>query len=669
MSLPASWLAGLGTLSLRAKLYAVFVTMLGLILAVGAVSLTRDYQMLAALESYLDTERRIAELSLRSSQAMLKARRYEKDFLLKVRQFGFLEAKSRYATLLQNELATLREHMAAIRGLRAAPELAQRTLEIEAAAARYEAGFMRLVALHDTLIRRDSGLERRLDAEAAAIAAIVTGQAGAQGLETNLLRLRGEEKEFLLRGRDRQVAAFGAGVARLLADIEASGLPRPAKQRLKGHTESYLALFRRYVETSHQADREIATYLAAVHDIEPRLERLYASSTESAGATLDTVRGLAQVSLAMTIGASLGALALGLLLASIISRNIGRPVDALLDSAERIVQGDLDLRLPSGGGREMQLLRAMAEALQAAHRELQEKVTELAGANQALHERNQALQEAHQQLVQSEKMASIGQLAAGVAHEINNPVGFVHSNLGTLKGYLDGLLLVIAAYDGQSDQLPDAAQAALARVKAEADLDFLRNDLPHLLEESQEGLTRVRQIVHDLKTFSHVDGGQQWQLADLHRGLDSTLNIVRNEIKYKAEVVREYGELPPIECLPSQLNQVFMNLLVNAGHAIEGQGTITIRTGTAGEEVWVDIADTGCGIAEEHRARIFDPFFTTKPVGQGTGLGLSLSYGIVRKHHGRIEVDSAPGRGSRFRVCLPCRQPRAEVPGPALTAT
>ena len=263
------------------------------------------------------------------------------------------------------------------------------------------------------------------------------------------------------------------------------------------------------------------------------------------------------------------------------------------------------------------------------------------------------LREAHEQLLQSEKMASIGQLAAGVAHEINNPIGYVSSNLGTLSGYVDGLLAVIAAYEADA---PTSERINAARKKAE--LDYLKDDIVDLLRETFEGITRVRRIVQDLKDFSHADSGE-WQFADLHRGLDSTLNVVNNEIKYKASVVREYGDLPQVYCLPAQLNQVFMNLLVNAAHAIAAQGTITVRTRVCGDEAIVEIADTGCGIPAHLHGRIFDPFFTTKPVGKGTGLGLSISYGIVNKHHGRIEVESTPGQGTTFRVCLPVHPPKS----------
>ncbi|MDD5248126.1 MAG: ATP-binding protein [Rhodocyclaceae bacterium] len=269
------------------------------------------------------------------------------------------------------------------------------------------------------------------------------------------------------------------------------------------------------------------------------------------------------------------------------------------------------------------------------------------------------LGEAREQLLQAEKLASIGQLAAGVAHEINNPIGFIHSNIGTLEKYSADLLGMLSAYEAAAKALPAEHAAQLAAQHRAIDVNFLREDLPSLIRESKEGIDRVRKIVQDLKDFSRVDSSQDWQWANLHRGLDSTLGIVNNEIKYKADVVKEYGDLPDVECLPSQLNQVFMNLLVNAAHAIgDKRGRITIRSGLAGDMVWFEFADTGCGIPEDIRQKIFDPFFTTKPVGQGTGLGLSLSYGIVRTHNGRIEVDSQVGRGSTFRVTLPIRQSR-----------
>ena len=271
-----------------------------------------------------------------------------------------------------------------------------------------------------------------------------------------------------------------------------------------------------------------------------------------------------------------------------------------------------------------------------------------------LSELNLKLKETQGQLLQSEKLASIGQLAAGVAHEINNPIGFVYSNLGTLQRYLTDLLGLIAAYESAESNIADAVVIEqLQAMKKKADLVFLREDITALMSESRDGITRVKDIVQNLKDFSHADAGDEWHWATLQQGLDSTLNIVWNELKYKCEVVKEYAVIPDIECLPSQLNQVFMNMLVNAGHAIEERGTITIRTGTEQDQVWVEIEDTGKGIEPQNLKRIFDPFFTTKPVGSGTGLGLSLTYNIVQKHNGRLEVDSVVGQGTRFRIWLP----------------
>ncbi len=283
--------------------------------------------------------------------------------------------------------------------------------------------------------------------------------------------------------------------------------------------------------------------------------------------------------------------------------------------------------------------------------------------NKALADSNvlleQKVEERTRELLQSGKMAAIGQLAAGVAHEINNPVGFVKSNLGTLRRYAAQLLEVIDALEAGAGGDAEA-QEAIARIKAEHNLPFLREDLPALLRESQEGLDRVRNIVQALRDFAHVDPTEM-RSADLLAGLESTLKVVWNELKYKAEVVRELAPLPHVRCIPGQINQVFMNLLLNAAQAMEKRGTITLSSGHDDQGVWVAIADTGSGMSEEVRSHLFEPFFTTKPVGNGTGLGLSMSWDIVvNKHGGRIDVDSTPGKGSRFTVWLPLQPAHAQ---------
>jgi len=277
--------------------------------------------------------------------------------------------------------------------------------------------------------------------------------------------------------------------------------------------------------------------------------------------------------------------------------------------------------------------------------------------NAQLLEANSQLEQARNQLLQSEKMAAIGLLAAGVAHEINNPVGYVNSNLGSLEKYLADIFVVVDKYEAAEALQGKGNQQLeeLRQFKAKIDFNYLREDIRSLIAESHQGLERIKKIILDLKDFSRSEVNEQWGWADVHHGLDTTLNVVWNELKYKCEVVKEYGDLPDIYCLPSQLNQVFMNLLVNAAQAIEVRGTITIRTGQDGERVWVEVSDTGKGIPPENIQRLFDPFFTTKPVGLGTGLGLSVSYNIVEKHHGKIEVHSEVGKGTTFRVWLPVK--------------
>jgi signal transduction histidine kinase len=268
------------------------------------------------------------------------------------------------------------------------------------------------------------------------------------------------------------------------------------------------------------------------------------------------------------------------------------------------------------------------------------------------------LKGAQEQVVQSERLASIGQLAAGVAHEINNPIGFVSSNLNALQRYVASLLDAANACTAAAERSGDRAMAAeVEQIRRRVDLDYLATDIPQLLAESCEGIERVSKIVRDLRDFSRRERSEAWVEADLHKGIDTTLNIVWNELKYKAEVVKTFGDLPTIECLPSELNQVFMNVLINAGQAIKERGLITISTGCVDDRVWIAFGDNGEGIPADILPRIFDPFFTTKPVGTGTGLGLAISYGIIAKHHGDIQITSFPGEGTLLRIELPIRQP------------
>ncbi len=270
----------------------------------------------------------------------------------------------------------------------------------------------------------------------------------------------------------------------------------------------------------------------------------------------------------------------------------------------------------------------------------------------------EALKQAEALLVQSDKMASIGQLAAGVAHEINNPIGFISSNIKTMSEYGRDLKTMIGQYRTFCDAfkqggLQQAEQVCeIDALEQKMDIDYLMEDMTNLLSECREGVERVKKIVMDLKDFSHP-GEESMVSCDINAGIESTLNVIWNELKYKVEVIRDFGELPLIEAFPQQLNQVFMNLLVNAAQAITTRGKISITTRASNEEIEVEIADTGDGIPEQHISRIFDPFFTTKEIGKGTGLGLNIAYKIIESHHGRIHVTSKIGEGTVFTICLP----------------
>ena len=322
----------------------------------------------------------------------------------------------------------------------------------------------------------------------------------------------------------------------------------------------------------------------------------------------------------------------------------------LLYAALRLIRSHAIIRRVNN-----QLLQAN-EGLEAAVRA---RTGELLRANGQLQTEMAERKQLEGRLVQSEKLASVGQLAAGVAHEINNPLAFLGANAAMLEQYLERLFEMLAIYREAEQAMsgPPALAERLQRERKRLELDYLRDDIPDILRESRQGMARVSKIVQALKEFARSDAQQQWEPADLHGCIDATLELIAGELQQKADVVKQYGALPDIECMPSQLSQVVMNLLLNACQAVGPQrGRIAIRTGMEDGQAWFEVADDGCGMAAEVLPRIFDPFFTTRDIGQGTGLGLALSYGIVQQHRGRIDVQSAPRKGSSFRVSLPLRR-------------
>ncbi|MBF0619970.1 MAG: cache domain-containing protein, partial [Candidatus Omnitrophica bacterium] len=358
------------------------------------------------------------------------------------------------------------------------------------------------------------------------------------------------------------------------------------------------------------------------------------------------------------LGAALVFLVLGSLAAYAL---VGFMFNPLRTLQSVVAKGDLDAvvdeRLLALNDEIGQLAQAFAVMM----RTLNERVKQGEVVKLQLLNKNEEIEHAHRKLLQSTKMAAIGQLAAGVAHEINNPLAFVMSNLETLERYVAVYEEVLAEYEKLDAQknfwrtVDEARQdlADVARKKKDCRLESLRYDMNEMFPELRDGLNRVKHIVTDLRAFSRTD--QEMAAAtDVTEVIEKVLTIVWNEIKYKAVIKKEYGKIPQVRCHAQRLGQVFMNVLVNAAHAVEaGKGVIRIRTSTRDGNACIEIEDNGCGIAPEHTARIFEPFFTTKPTGEGTGLGLSLSYDVLKKYGGDIHVVSEVGKGSTFTIILP----------------
>ena len=295
--------------------------------------------------------------------------------------------------------------------------------------------------------------------------------------------------------------------------------------------------------------------------------------------------------------------------------------------------------------------------------------------NVILHEREKSEREAHQALksaqsrmVETEKLASLGQLVAGVAHEINNPLAFVSNNVAVLERDLRDIVTLIGLYrqlERPTDPGDDELNGQIDSVSQQLDLDYTLDNMPRLIERTREGLRRIERIVKDLRLFARVDEGD-WNEVDLNPGIESSVNMVQGYARKKGvRVISELEPLPPLRCRGAKVHQVVVNLLMNGIDACSADGAVTIRTRAEpdGQGVRIEVADTGCGMEPALRERIFDPFFTTKPIGEGTGLGLSISYGIVQEHRGTIDVQSVPGEGSCFTIRLPSEANRSHGRG------
>ena len=334
-----------------------------------------------------------------------------------------------------------------------------------------------------------------------------------------------------------------------------------------------------------------------------------------------------------------GITAIVVLFTKIASRTVLHPLDQLLSATRAIQRGQLDQTITIPKMKEIgQLVDAfneMSRALLTMKNNLEDKVKEL-------HQANREIRSTQVQLVHSSKMASLGQLVAGVAHELNNPISYTYSNLNHLKTYMEKIQKTMKAKDQQE----------FSKLKKELNIHFILRDIDGIIKSSLDGIKRTKDIVGNLRNFSRLDEAEIKEV-DLHEGLKATLNLLKSALKDRIQVHKKLGKLPKISCYSSQINQVFMNILSNAVQAIEGKGDIWIETQAFKNEIHIRVQDSGEGIPEADLSRIFDPFFTTKKVGLGTGLGLSISYSIIQKHHGDIRVESEIGKGSTFTIILP----------------
>ncbi|MCB0356215.1 MAG: HAMP domain-containing protein [Bdellovibrionales bacterium] len=341
-----------------------------------------------------------------------------------------------------------------------------------------------------------------------------------------------------------------------------------------------------------------------------------------------------------------GIIVLLILLSIIISKILLRPVSRLVEAFQQVQPGDVIPEVKDLPENELGVLadnfNKLSQRVNKAQEELKNKISELENANQEI-------RDTQAKLVHSAKMASLGQLVAGVAHELNNPIGFIYSNMGHLSEYSKSLIKIVEA----AEQDPKSLQ----KVKAQEEFDYIVSDMPKLIKSCEEGAKRTRDIVLGLRNFSRLEEAKLKEV-NIEDSIDNTLNLLSGELKNRINIVKNYSGVPLVNCYPSQLNQVFMNILSNAAQAIDGNGELVIATReVAGDKVEISISDTGKGMSQETIDKIFDPFFTTKTLGKGTGLGLSISYGIIQKHNGDIQVHSEVGKGTEFILTLPIQGP------------
>lgn len=354
-------------------------------------------------------------------------------------------------------------------------------------------------------------------------------------------------------------------------------------------------------------------------------------------------------------------LVFGLIASYYLTKVIISPLEELVKGTKELSKGNLEYRFNKSRYLEINELiktyNQMAENLDSLYKDLEKKVQE---RTMELEVSNKELKSTQAMMVHSEKMRSLGQLVAGITHEINNPINFIHGNLSHLKNYSAALVQLIEAYEDVEMELSSEKLAEIIVLKEKIELDFIKEDMPQLIRSCHEGTERTKDIILDLKNFSRLDEMVVGSI-DLPKEIDTTLHILQNKIKHRIEVIKEYeDELPKIEGFGGQLNQVFMNIIDNACYAIKEGGKIYIRLNKTEKDVIIEFEDTGSGMGDEQMKKIFEPFYTTKPVGEGTGLGMSISYKVIQNHNGTIEIKSEMGKGTCFKITLPIKMEQSK---------
>ena len=456
------------------------------------------------------------------------------------------------------------------------------------------------------------------------------------------------------------------------------------QSRLNGINDKQTATETLAEALSSASASELSTVFERLSEDLTRLQQAANQNYDEATMQLQQVERLRLIIILSSMAVSIG---LAIVLATITSRTIARPIEHLTEVARQVTQEkNFQLQIPVRTHDEVSFLAQalnqlmgwvgqytadLEEARQTLENRVEERTQALQQSEASLRQKADdlqctlnELQQTQAQLIQSEKMSSLGQMVAGVAHEINNPVGFIYGNLKHAIQYTNDVMRLLDLYQSSYPTPNATIQATIEDI----DLPFLREDFPSLIQSMEDGTTRIRDIVKSLRTFSRLDEAAIKEV-DLHEGIDSTVTILHNRLKAKSDapevqVVRNYGHILPIECYAGQLNQVFMNILSNSIDALRMapdilEPAITITTQTVDSDwIVVHISDNGPGISETILTRLFDPFFTTKPVGEGTGLGLSISYQIItEKHHGYLGCESISGQGARFTIKLPIRLP------------